>query len=148
MATWQATFYLVSREALKAGGDCPVHLGEEWWEPKVPQEVVFTLDKRLTPGESWCEEILGWGPYQGNRLEVGNIGGVRIRFNLCEPDPNFFDTVLWLAEETGSKLLSEDGEVLEATEFELRAALLGSSAALYAANPKGFLKGIQRTNEG
>lgn len=47
MAVWQATFFLVSRGALRAAGERPVNLDEGWWEPRVSQEVAFALDKRL-----------------------------------------------------------------------------------------------------
>ncbi|HET6330449.1 MAG TPA: hypothetical protein VFF76_06625 [Holophagaceae bacterium] len=142
MAIWQSTFHLVPSEALKPSRGFQ-KAADENGHPHISDELICALDTRLERGASWwSKDIQGWGPCDGNRLEVGLRSEVRARFDLREPDMHFADAVLWLAQETGCRLVSEEGEVLEPTPRALKAALRTSEAARFVEDPAHFLEQV------
>ena len=153
MATWQFNLHLVPRSALP-GGSAPAaaELTHEtledagWWAGALlPADYVSRLSDLLPPLESWHPSGLRWGAEDGHRIEIWSQEGVMesvwIRLDASDvaPAPVLAGLAAFAAACDGV-FISEHLDVIGPEAAKLEAALRGSRAARFVADPERYLR--------
>ena len=142
MATWQCDFQIVPSAAPVPAPD------DAWLHFPPPEDWREKISGMLQPGDSWHQDLVGWGPYDGNRvegwLETSHLASMRARLDLRDPNLEAFVLqLLALLPVIGASLETHYGTRLPSSLPALTEAIQGSPAFRFVTNPEAFLRRLR-----
>lgn len=115
-----------------------------WWQGvSLPPDFRSWLDGIAPKGPAQQPGTEGWGPMDGNRMEVRSSGAgvtnIRARVDVRRLDARFGAALLVLVRQLGATLVRRDGVVIDSTIGAFGAALRGTAAWRSANDPATWL---------
>jgi hypothetical protein len=116
-----------------------------WKENQPTKDFTDILSNMLPPAKSWHKDLLCWGNEKGHDIQVWNendaIDGIHVRLALNLDLKNILTSLVTMAKKLDCVLFyPELKKITQADEFELKSAVLKSSAERFGKNPRDFPK--------
>lgn len=154
MKPWQVEFALVPRP--RPARDAPAATpAPRAWNAERPLPADFLRRVELLglapTGERTGEGMRGWGPPDGNRVDMRESAdgdtSVRVAVDARKLDPGFAAALLGLVKAVNGVLVRADGLTIDATVGAFSKALRSAPAWAYVDDPTGLLTGRERQGD-
>ena len=153
MAIWQFSIILIPQKwAAENKYDPSLLYGEDgydtetaWKENQPAKDFADILSNMLPPAKSWHLDLLCWGNEKGHDIQVWNengaIDGIHVRLALNLDLKSILTSLVTMAKKLDCVFFyPELKKITQADEFELKSAVLKSSAERFVKNPRDFPK--------